>query len=44
MPMHGRNSRPVGDCKLKVKVRRQERRRTREVMRLWFGGSTADAG
>ncbi len=37
LPMHGRCSRQVSDCKLKVKVRRHERRKTREVIRLWLG-------
>ncbi|MEO7101596.1 MAG: hypothetical protein ABI162_19760 [Luteolibacter sp.] len=39
MPTQGRCSRQVSDCKLKVKVRRQERRKTREVIRLWLGGT-----
>jgi hypothetical protein len=42
MPMHGRSTRQVSDCKLKVKVRRQERRKTREVIRLWLGGSFSE--
>ncbi len=42
MPMHGRCSRQVSDCKLKVKVRRHERRKTREVIRLWLGGALSE--
>jgi hypothetical protein len=37
MPTHGRCSRQVCDGKLKVKVRRQERRKFREVIRTWLG-------
>jgi hypothetical protein len=42
MPLQGRSSRQIIDFKLKVKVRRQERRKTREVIRLWLGGNLAD--
>lgn len=42
MPMQGRSSRSVCDHKLKVKVRRQERRKTREVIRMWLGDGLAD--
>ncbi|MBC8127798.1 MAG: hypothetical protein H8M99_11720 [Gloeobacteraceae cyanobacterium ES-bin-144] len=42
MPMQGRCSRQVCDTKLKVKVRRQERRKSREVIRLWLGECMAD--
>lgn len=37
MPMHGRSSRQVCDHRLKVKVRRQERRKSREILRHWLG-------
>jgi hypothetical protein len=37
MSMHGRGSRLNCDHRLKVKVRRQERRKCREVMRVWLG-------
>ena len=42
MPIQGRCSRQLNDSKLKLKVRRHERRKTREVIRLWLGGSLAD--
>jgi len=44
MPMHGRSSRSVCDHRLKVKIRRQERRKSREEMRNWLGDAmTSDA-
>lgn len=42
MPMQGRCSRSVSDGRLKVKVRRQERRKSREVIRLWLGDGLAE--
>lgn len=39
MPMQGRCSRQVCDHRLKVKVRRHERRKSREVIRMWLGDS-----
>ena len=42
MPLQGRCSRQVCDHRLKVKVRRQERRKSREVIRMWLGDSLAD--
>jgi hypothetical protein len=30
------------DHRLKVKVRRQERRKSREVIRIWLGDAQAD--
>ncbi len=41
MPMHGRATRHIGDHRPKVKVRRQERRKSREVMRHWLGDEPA---
>lgn len=41
MPLQGRCSRQVCDHRLKVKVRRQERRKSREVIRMWLGDSLA---
>jgi hypothetical protein len=42
MPMQGRSSRSMCDHRLKVKVRRQERRKSREVIRIWLGDAQAD--
>ena len=42
MPMQGRSSRSVCDHRLKVKVRRQERRKSREVIRIWLGDALAE--
>ena len=42
MPMQGRCSRSVCDHRLKVKVRRQERRKSREVIRIWLGEGLAE--
>lgn len=41
MPMHGRSSRHTSDHRIKVKERRQERRKSREVMRAWLGDCPA---
>lgn len=41
MPLHGRCSRQINDHRLKVKVRRQERRKCREMIRSWLGDSPA---
>ena len=42
MPTQGRCSRQVCDTRLKVKVRRQERRKSREVIRIWLGEGLAE--
>ncbi len=42
MPMQGRCSRQLCDYRLKVKVRRQERRKCREVIRMWLGEGLSD--
>ena len=42
MPMHGRSARSLSDHRLKVKIRRQERRKSREVMRNWLGDALSD--
>lgn len=42
MPTQGRCCRQVHDQKLKVKARRQERRKTREAIRMWMGDSGLD--
>ncbi len=42
MPIQGRGSRQVCDHRLKVKVRRHERRKTREVIRLWLADGLAE--
>jgi hypothetical protein len=43
MPMHGRSSRHICDSRIKVKVRRQERRKCREGMRAWLGETEASS-
>jgi peptidyl-tRNA hydrolase len=42
MPVQGRCSRQLCDHRLKVKVRRQERRKSRELIRIWLGEGQAD--
>lgn len=42
MPMQGRSSRSVCDHRLKVKFRRQERRKSREVIRMWLGDGLSE--
>ena len=39
MPLRGRCSGSVTDSRLKVKARRQERRKAREEIRHWRGGT-----
>jgi hypothetical protein len=42
MPLQGRGSRQVCDHRLKVKVRRHERRKCRAVIRIWLGEGLAE--
>ena len=43
MPMQGRSFRPLSEHRLKVRFRRQERRKLRAALRSWLGETEPDA-